>query len=222
MSHAQVGGSMSLVSDYRFRGLSLSDGRSVPQLSLAYDSPRNWYAGAFASPVVVKDGRRHAQLLAYTGYTSPLGSGLNGEAGVLRTAFPGVSDYAYTEVYVGVSAERFSGRLYFSPDYYSQGVRTLYAEANGSYPLLSWLQLVGHAGYLSAPSGDVARMPKRWDARLGIAAQVEAWNFQVAATATRRERRTVLSPYGYAATDAAESFRPDDGPALVVSISRAF
>ena len=48
---AQVSGSVTLVSDYRYRGISLSDGRPTAQLSVAYDRPDGWYMGAFASRV---------------------------------------------------------------------------------------------------------------------------------------------------------------------------
>jgi uncharacterized protein (TIGR02001 family) len=45
---AQVDGSVSIVSDYRFRGASLSDGHPEPQVQLGYDGTGGWYVGGFA------------------------------------------------------------------------------------------------------------------------------------------------------------------------------
>ena len=45
---AQVSGSLTLVSDYRFRGVSLSHNNPAAQLGAVYDDARGWYAGAFA------------------------------------------------------------------------------------------------------------------------------------------------------------------------------
>ena len=41
-ARAQVSGTVSLVSDYRLRGISLSDGEPEPQVNLGYDSPGGW------------------------------------------------------------------------------------------------------------------------------------------------------------------------------------
>ena len=46
---AQISGTASLVSNYRFRGISLSENKPAAQLGLTYDDVQGWYAGAFAS-----------------------------------------------------------------------------------------------------------------------------------------------------------------------------
>ena len=48
-TRAEVSGSVTLVSDYRFRGVSLSDESPAAQFSLAYDNRSGWYAGVFGS-----------------------------------------------------------------------------------------------------------------------------------------------------------------------------
>jgi uncharacterized protein (TIGR02001 family) len=48
---AQLSGTLSAVSDYRYRGVTFSDRRPAAQAGLAYDDPSGWYAGAFGSTV---------------------------------------------------------------------------------------------------------------------------------------------------------------------------
>ena len=46
---AQVGVSASLLTDYLYRGVSLSDGRPAASLTLSYDHPSGAYGGLTAS-----------------------------------------------------------------------------------------------------------------------------------------------------------------------------
>src|SRR5512134_2379963 len=50
-AQAQMAGSATLVSDYRFRGTSFSDERPAAQIALSYDHESGAYIGAFASNV---------------------------------------------------------------------------------------------------------------------------------------------------------------------------
>ena len=97
---AQVSGSVAVVSDYLFRGVSLSEGRPAAQLNVNYDDASGWYAGGFASSVrLVADPGSHAQLIAYTGYARRLGSGLSFDAGASYAAFLQVAGYDYAELH---------------------------------------------------------------------------------------------------------------------------
>src|SRR5690348_2212837 len=49
LAFAGVSGSVALTSDYRFRGITLSDGLPALQLDVDWSAPQGWYAGAFAS-----------------------------------------------------------------------------------------------------------------------------------------------------------------------------
>src|SRR5664279_3555744 len=50
-AEAQFTANASVVSDYRFRGVSLSDQKPAVQASVNWDDADGWYAGAFASTV---------------------------------------------------------------------------------------------------------------------------------------------------------------------------
>ena len=103
---AEVSGSMTLVSDYRYRGVSLSDEKPAAQLSVAYDHASGWYAGAFGSTVQLADqSGRNLQMLSYVGYAKRARSGLSWEAGAGYYAFSGAGGYDYPEVYWGLASE---------------------------------------------------------------------------------------------------------------------
>jgi uncharacterized protein (TIGR02001 family) len=170
-----------MVSDYRFRGISLSDGRPETQLSLEYEHPGGWYAGAFASRVKLYENGSNAQLVAYTGYTRQLPSGLSWDVGATYSVFTQAANYNYAEVYVGATSGNVSGRIHFAPDYFGQGIRSIYAEINGDYPIRERLHLLGHVGLLQPFSArkETAAVG-RFDTRIGIGTGFAAWNFQLA------------------------------------------
>ena len=96
-ARAQVAGSATLVSDYRFRGVSLSDDQPSAQLSIDYDQPASgWYAGGMMSTVRF-DSRNAVQLLGYAGHARRLSADWSWDAGVRYARFTGAEPYAYAE-----------------------------------------------------------------------------------------------------------------------------
>ena len=111
---AQVSGSATVLSDYRFRGVSLSDGQPAAQLGVAWERDDGWYAGAFASSTRLY-GRPGTQLLAYLGYAHRLHDGPSWEAGAEYAAFSRYPGDSYPEFYLGLASDKLSGRLYWAP-----------------------------------------------------------------------------------------------------------
>ena len=164
-SRAQVSGSVALVSDYLYRGVSLSDGDPVAQLNLAYDSPENWYVGVFASPIKSFAARR--LYTAYAGYAWRLGSGMALDAGMTDYLYAGDALYNYHEAYFGVSLERTSARLSYSPNYTAMHVRTVYADMSHGVELTGSLNAFVHAGYFH-PLDRSPALQRRFDVRAGL------------------------------------------------------
>lgn len=192
---AQTSGSVALQSDYRFRGLSLSDGQPSAQLGLNYDHPQGWYAGAQAACANLRE-RDLAQLTVYGGMARRLASGWSWEAGASASRFSRAHDSDYGEWYAGLASERLGVRLYVSPHYFGRDLRTAYAEANGFYPLHDKLKLVAHGGVLRYLPRDGADLPARYDARLGLAQSLDDWNVQLAwVAASSRGPSAGTSPY---------------------------
>src|SRR5690349_12947644 len=80
---AQVSGSVALLSDYRFRGVSLSNGKPVAQAGVAYDAPQRWYAGGLVSAVLAGcfPDCGGLQGVVYAGYAARQSNGLAFDVG---------------------------------------------------------------------------------------------------------------------------------------------
>jgi uncharacterized protein (TIGR02001 family) len=165
---ADVSGSISVLSDYRYRGESLISGNPSLQADVTVDSDSGWYAGAFASGVTL-DKRHGTQLLAYGGYAHALQGAWSWDSGVTNTWFSTDDDYDFAEAYAGIASEHLNAKVFWSPDYFGSGAHTLYTEVNGSYPIFDSWRAIAHLGYLSRLSGNRYLPSSRRDNQIGIA-----------------------------------------------------
>ena len=187
-AHAQTSADLTLVSAYTARGLTL-DTHPAAQLRVEHDFDAGWYAGAFASPVLL-EGRRQGQLIAYGGFARRITSALSWDAGATRTAFlrDGASDYH--EFYAGLTWQRLNARLSYAPAYYGEG-RTAYLDLTGGQPLTDRLSVAVHAGWLH-PFGGYEATPGEpapydgVDARVALVVDVGDWTLQAGAQAGSR------------------------------------
>lgn len=180
-AHGQVSGSVALASEVSARGVSLSDGRTAPQLSVSYDAATGWYAGASAAPRLTVAGRTGVtRLVAYAGYARRLPSGLSWDAGASSTSFTHLSGYNYREIFLGLASDRLSGRLYFSPEYYGYRGRAAYLELTGFHPVGERIKLIVQAGVLHGLKGLAADTRDRVDTRLAISYDAGQVNVQLA------------------------------------------
>lgn len=186
---AQASGSVRVVSDYRFRGVSLSDGAPALQINLAWEGADGWYAGALVSSVRLYT---HAdlQLQPYLGYARRLRSGLSWEMGADYAVFRRFGQDNYPEFYLGLASERLSARLYYAPRYFNEDHAVLYAELNGARALGARWRLLGHLGWLERsqrrerePGRNVER--RRFDARVGLGATFDGYDLQLTRVASQ-------------------------------------
>jgi uncharacterized protein (TIGR02001 family) len=185
---AQPGGSVAFFSDARFRGYSLSAGRPVGILDLAYDDPSGVYADVSASGVAsAHDGLQPFGLQLNGGYAKRLPSGLTLDAGIIHSRYSRYSSRgipnSYTDLYVGVAGKVLSSRVHLSPDYFRYGAQTIYGELDANLSPLSKLHLNAHAGILAplgASAGRTARADYDW--RLGAVREFGRASLQIAVT----------------------------------------
>lgn len=185
---AQASFSASVVSDYRYRGMSLSDQAPSLQLGANYDSSSGAYAGVSLARARFRYTQTTAQVIAYAGWAQRLGESLSWDAGATAVQFRGGERYNYQEWYVGLNSARGGARLSVSPRYFGVGGKTAYLEFNGSRALTADWDLVAHAGYLHAlGSAGRWRYPTeaRFDGRVGVATMLAGWSVQLTYTATR-------------------------------------
>jgi uncharacterized protein (TIGR02001 family) len=159
-SAAQVSGSVGVVSDYRYRGYSLSDGDPALQASIGYDWAKGAYAGVFASTADY-GGDGGVQLVPYLGYARRDAQGRSWDVGVRGSHFTANDEADYIEFHAGVAWRRVALRLHYSPDYFGQ-VSNTYLELDGSVPIgerWRWLWHVGAAHSGESSSGFYDPMP---------------------------------------------------------------
>lgn len=180
---AQVSGTASLVSNYRLRGISLSENQPAAQFGIAYDGAQGWYAGAFASTVeFVLSPSRELQTVPFVGYAWRTDGGLSWEVGADYAFFTGrARNYNYPETYLGVASENLSGRLYYSPHYFGQNSGAIYGEVNASRLLIDRVRLLAHLGILRSNSGiNNYGWPERMiDGRVGLGFDLDSFNVQL-------------------------------------------
>ena len=147
---AQVSGDVALLSDYRFRGESLTEGHPALQAGVNYDHSSGLFAGGLVSNVRIDPDVVGLSAQIYGGYTHPIGERAAWDIGVVTYVFPRPSmgpDYDYTEVFVGASFDTLSSRLYYTNSYFGGG-QAVYLELNGSRAVNDRITLIGHVGYL--------------------------------------------------------------------------
>ena len=85
---AQLSGTLSALSDYRYRGVSLSQQKPAVQASVGYDDPSGFYGGLFGSTVeLAGESTTSGQALVYLGWVTPIGGGLHWDLGGDYSAF---------------------------------------------------------------------------------------------------------------------------------------
>src|SRR5437868_7721981 len=173
---AQVGTVVSIFSDSRFRGISLSDGRPVGIIDLSYDASNGLYGAVSGSVVDTRDdGVRVLSVTLNGGYATRLRSGLTADVGIVHSRYSHysavASGRAYTEVYAGLSGKLVGTRLSVSPNYLGGARWTAHGEINGHVDLSTRLLVDGEVGVLvpfgRAANGGISQAEV--DARVGIA-----------------------------------------------------
>lgn len=184
---AEAAGRVGVQSDYLLHGASLSRGRSVATLSMFYDFPTGPYVGA--SVLGALSSPNYPGLVGLTadvGYAHRLNSELSLDVGVAHSLYARVSRNPrrinYTEIFGGLATRHLSARLYYSPEYFRRGAKTLYGEINGNIGQPDEIILHAHLGTLayvdSPPTLAPARTQHDW--RIAASRQFNAVDLHVA------------------------------------------
>jgi uncharacterized protein (TIGR02001 family) len=172
---SQVSGSITLASDDRYRGRSLSAGQPAATATLGYDSPAGIYIDTSATVALKRDdGLVLTGGAVDVGYAWRSAHGIVIDVGATRRQFTsylnGNRPVGFSEVYVGIIGRSLSARLSYSPDYFSPGSHALYLGADAVVrPAASW-RITAHAGaiaYLS-PIRVVGLQTIEYDYGIGI------------------------------------------------------
>jgi len=196
--------SLAVVSDYRFRGISLSDKDPAFQPSVTLTHRSGFYASVWGS-TIADNGGDDIEVDLVTGYAGQAGSityGIN----ATYYAYPGTSGLGYVELVgiVGttVGPATLNAAVGYVPRQSNVGDRdNIYVGINGSVPLGGTpFSLVGSIGI---EDGAFAAAKRDWS--LGINAEAGGFTLGLAYVDTARTGNNRLGD-----------------PAAVVSISRSF
>ncbi len=205
---AQISSSLSIDSDYRYRGISLSNARPAVRLNLAYDPAGGAYGGvSLIGTRADSYDTIGVSYIGYAGYVWQTRQGPAWEAGIADTHIHDTFDYRYNEVYGGVITQAFTARIYYAPHYYGSRTRTVYSEFDTGKRLSPDWRAFLHAGVLTPLNG--LRRRERYDLQAGLAVSISHYELRAAWS------RTIPAPVYFAR-------RPDDGDALVLSASCFF
>jgi hypothetical protein len=185
-ARAQLSGSVGVTSDYRLRGVSLTDRRPALTLGAVYDQASGAYVGGTAILADTPGGG-----LEVIGHIANLGISRRGPGGTSWDL--GVSDtnvdirldksypIEYNDIYFGVAQKDISARVSYSPNYLHSGASSLYADLSGVYrPAENW-RLSGHVGYLRRLSGaDQVPLRRRVDLLLSATREFEHGELRLA------------------------------------------
>ena len=146
---AEVTGTVSAVSDYNFRGISLSANDPALQGSIDYAHDSGFYAGAWASNIDYGDDiDGDVEVDLYLGFAGGVEDGLGWDLGAVYYTYPGSDDIEdYPEFYAGINYGAFELKQWYTHDYGGAEVDALYTEANASFELPADFSLNLHLGY---------------------------------------------------------------------------
>jgi uncharacterized protein (TIGR02001 family) len=154
---AQASAAITITSDQRFRGRSISNGDPAITLNLSYDHASGFYLGAAATAAIEDSEPKVINVQGNIGFVHRLAAGPSLDIGVVHSHYGQYSSIGreahYTEFYAGVLDRRVAFYIHYSPDYIQPGVATVYAELNGVIePGRDW-RLTAHIGTLTRVAG---------------------------------------------------------------------
>lgn len=151
----ELSANVAIVSDYRFRGVSLSDGDIAIQGGIDLGLPAGFYLGTWASSIDEDTvGYGHTELDIYAGWSGEFGV-VSTDIGLIYYVYPnaGAGNFDYVEAYGSVGAalgplETTFGVAY-APEQSSLGDQDnlyVYVEAGAGIPGTP-VSVTGHIGY---------------------------------------------------------------------------
>jgi uncharacterized protein (TIGR02001 family) len=186
---AQIAGNAALVSDYRYRGFSLSEGKPALSASVTLDHPGGAYLEVTGVAAATHhDGLQALGYQAYAGYAHRMESGVTWDVGVshsdLTEYFQPRYRLAYSELYAGLAGRDLSAHLYYSPNYLGERAETVYASLDGARRLDETWRLFGHLGALAPVQKKVGSEVNRtqFDLSAGLAARIRDYEFRASWT----------------------------------------
>ncbi|HEU4529829.1 MAG TPA: TorF family putative porin [Steroidobacteraceae bacterium] len=145
---AQVTGTVTVTSDYDFRGFSQSAGDPAVQGSLDWADDSGIYAGVWGSNVDFGEGSESdVEIDLYAGFAGGDEEGLGYDFGVVYYSYwPDDDEVDYFEIFAGLTYNIAEIKGWYSDDYFGVGESAYYLEGNLNFELPQEFGLGLHLG----------------------------------------------------------------------------
>lgn len=161
LAHAQFSSTITAVSDYEFRGVSLTETDPALQVSVDYEFANGLAIGAWASNLDYGDAYDGSfELDFYASYTHEISESAFWSAGLTAYTYPDSSARPatptqgarlkiepYLEGYVDVTLGSFTAAQWYAADYSGLGASAQYTELNFTHELPRNFSITAHVGY---------------------------------------------------------------------------
>ncbi len=163
--YADTTANIGVASNYVWRGVTMTNDRPAVSGGIDYLHPKQHYMGFWLSNIEDRDYEVNegSKIDIYAGTHFPLG-GFDAELGVLHYYFnrgnrfnpalgqsgklepDSANDSSFSELMVGLKANIFRARGYYSDDYYGSGYTSYYWQIGVEYPIREDLFVQGYYG----------------------------------------------------------------------------
>jgi len=192
-ANAEIGAAVSVFSDSRFRGISVSGGDPVATLDLSFDDPSGAYFAATGTAGLISREVKPVSVELNAGFAREVRPDLTFDVGLAHSSYERYpvtgQGSSYTEVYAGLTHKTLTARVHLSPHYLATGRWTTYGELDHSLSLTRNLSLNSHVGLLLPVRTRAADdIRSRVDWRIGLDRQVGRFALHAAFTGARGVR----------------------------------
>jgi len=227
-----VTGNLTIVSDYRFRGVSQTYKLPAVQGGIDYSHASGFYLGNWNSSISGNQYPNGAgiEMDFYGGYKFPLGADLTLDVGALYYYYPGAfyngfsgkPNYNNFELYVGGVFGPFSAKFFYAiSDFFGLNETTGGKSSSGSYyidlnyatEILPKLTLAAHLGYQSVSNYSNLTYT---DYKIGVTYDYNSWLLGAAFVGTNAEKTP------YTVFDGSGSSKFVAGNTVVFSVGKTF
>lgn len=177
-AQAELTGTVTAVSDYDFRGISLSAKDPALQGSIDWAAANGFYVGAWASNIDYGPGvDGDIEVDLYAGFAGEIEGGMGWDVGLVYYTYPGADDIDdYPELYAGISYQWLELKQWYTNDYGGTDEDGWYTEGNASYELPANFSISAHLGY---NYGDAFDDTEYMDYSIGVGYTYSHFDFEL-------------------------------------------
>lgn len=152
-----LSGTFGVVSDYKFRGFSQTQGDAAVQASVTVSHESGFYGTVWGSNVDFNDGETDFEVDFTLGYGGAIDDMTSYDLNLTYYSYPSQpngANYDYIELIGGITRDLGDGlsvglKVAYSPDNFGETGDAFWVGLNGTYEVAEWLSISANVGYQS-------------------------------------------------------------------------